>query len=225
VITGRAKARRDLRFDVFRGLAIYVITLNHSELLKVRVGSFYDCADLFIFISGFVCGMAYYRTAAKRGLRGLVAKAWRRSVQLALANVGVIGLVVSISLLAVWQLDIDPEVYRAGAIIDDPTSGLVEAFTFRSRLRLVDILVIYVLLLAWLPFAFFLYFKDRRIAVAVAVALYIYPIVAENFALPLSENLLFNVRFGHPLSWQLVFSIGLALGLERKRGTPFPVES
>ena len=55
---------RDLRIDFFRGLALYMVVVDHiggdplGKFTYQAVG-FSDAAEIFIFISGMACGIAY----------------------------------------------------------------------------------------------------------------------------------------------------------------------
>ena len=59
------QAERDLRLDLFRGLALWLIFLDHIpdnivSWLTIRNYGFSDATEIFIFISGFTeIGRAY----------------------------------------------------------------------------------------------------------------------------------------------------------------------
>ena len=74
---------RDRRIDLFRGLAIYMIFVDHISddplaKLTFRTFGFSDAAELFVFISGLACGIAYCRTFARQGFFGLAAAITKR---------------------------------------------------------------------------------------------------------------------------------------------------
>src|SRR6185436_10069743 len=75
---------RDLRIDFFRGLALYVILIDHiasnplGRYTYHRFG-FSDAAEVFVFLSGLSCGIVYHSTLVRRGLRGLAAAAIKRA--------------------------------------------------------------------------------------------------------------------------------------------------
>ena len=65
-------ARRDVRLDLFRGLANWAIFLDHipHEVLSwitVKNYGFSDAADLFVFISGYTAALAFGRVMIERG--------------------------------------------------------------------------------------------------------------------------------------------------------------
>ena len=62
-----APAGRDLRLDLFRGLALWLIFLDHIPAnvvnwLTIRNYGFSDAAEIFVFISGYTAAFVYGRT-------------------------------------------------------------------------------------------------------------------------------------------------------------------
>ena len=61
-------AVRDLRVDFFRGLALFMILVDHvvadpiSRFTYQKFG-FSDAAEIFVFLSGVSCGIVYSRSA------------------------------------------------------------------------------------------------------------------------------------------------------------------
>src|SRR5215510_14681553 len=55
---------RDLRLDLFRGLALWLIFLDHIpsnvvSWITIRNYGFSDAAEMFVFISGYTAGFVY----------------------------------------------------------------------------------------------------------------------------------------------------------------------
>src|SRR6266852_6338744 len=98
---------RDLRLDLFRGLAYWAIFLDHipHEVLNsftTRNYGFSDAADLFVFISGYTAALVFGRIMMERGYVASALKLARRASQLYAAHIMVvvfyIALVASVSL-------------------------------------------------------------------------------------------------------------------------------
>ena len=58
------KVERDLRFDLFRGMGLWMIFLDHIPddvvaWLTLRNYGFSDAAEFFVFISGYLAGYIY----------------------------------------------------------------------------------------------------------------------------------------------------------------------
>src|SRR5437764_12341363 len=63
---------RDLRLDLFRGVANWAIFLDHIpdnvvNWITTRNYGFSDAADLFVFISGYTASVVYARMMLERG--------------------------------------------------------------------------------------------------------------------------------------------------------------
>ena len=63
---------RDLRLDLFRGLALWLIFLDHIPAnivnwITIKNYGFSDAAEIFVFISGYTAAFVYGRTMQQRG--------------------------------------------------------------------------------------------------------------------------------------------------------------
>ncbi len=70
---------RDLRLDLFRGLANWAIFLDHipHEVLSwvtIKNYGLSDAADLFVFISGYTAAFVFGRIMIERGYLGAAAR-------------------------------------------------------------------------------------------------------------------------------------------------------
>src|ERR1700724_3975736 len=99
-------AGRDLRLDLFRGLANWAIFLDHipHEVLSwvtTRNYGFSDAADLFVFISGYTAAFVFGRIMVERGYLASAARLVKRALQLYAAHIIVvivyIGVISSVS--------------------------------------------------------------------------------------------------------------------------------
>ncbi len=76
-------AGRDLRIDVCRGIALWWIFLDHvpnniGSWLTPRNYGFCDAAEIFMFISGVTCALAYGRARQREGWSGMIGRSLRR---------------------------------------------------------------------------------------------------------------------------------------------------
>ena len=86
------KPQRDVRLDFFRGLALWLIFLDHIpgnivNWFTLRNYGFSDAAELFIFISGYTAAFVYGRTMRERGFVVAGARILRRAWQIYVAHV------------------------------------------------------------------------------------------------------------------------------------------
>src|SRR4051812_49498121 len=82
---------RELRLDLFRGLALWLIFIDHvsPDLLTwftIRNYGFSDAAEIFIFISGFTAALVYGRATFESGIVIGTARVARRVWQIYAAH-------------------------------------------------------------------------------------------------------------------------------------------
>src|SRR6202166_2548917 len=63
-LTATVPAGRDLRLDLFRGIGLWLIFLDHIPFnvvswITIRNYGFSDAAEMFVFISGYTAGFVY----------------------------------------------------------------------------------------------------------------------------------------------------------------------
>src|SRR3954465_16083399 len=83
---------RDLRLDLFRGIANWAIFLDHIpdnviNWVTTRNYGFSDAADLFVFISGYTASFVYSRMMIDRGFIVGATRLTKRVWQLYIAHV------------------------------------------------------------------------------------------------------------------------------------------
>jgi hypothetical protein len=75
---------RDLRIDACRGIALWCIFLDHvpnniGSWLTPRNYGFSDAAEVFVFVSGVTCALAYSKAWYCEGWTGVIRRTLRRS--------------------------------------------------------------------------------------------------------------------------------------------------
>ena len=75
---------RDLRIDACRGIALWCIFLDHvpnniGSWLTLRNYGFSDAAEVFMFVSGVTCALAYGKVRRCEGWTGVISRTLRRS--------------------------------------------------------------------------------------------------------------------------------------------------
>src|SRR3979411_32049 len=79
-------SERELRLDLFRGLALWLIFIDHlpPNLLTwftIRNYGFSDATEIFIFISGYTAAFVYGRAMLQSGVVVATARILRRGSQ------------------------------------------------------------------------------------------------------------------------------------------------
>jgi hypothetical protein len=88
----RPPSQRDLRLDLFRGLALWLIFLDHIPTnivswITIRNYGFSDATEIFIFISGYTAAFVYGKAMNERGFLISGARILRRAWQLYVAHI------------------------------------------------------------------------------------------------------------------------------------------
>src|SRR5438270_2523 len=87
-----AATERELRLDLFRGLALWLIFIDHLPpnvltWLTIRNYGFSDATEIFIFISGYTAAFVYGRAMIESGVVVATARILRRVWQIYVAHV------------------------------------------------------------------------------------------------------------------------------------------
>ena len=145
---GLGGAKRDLRIDFFRGLALYMIIFDHipgdplNKFTYFHFG-FSDAAEIFVFLSGVSCGIAYSRLLSRQGIDGLLRGVSWRALQIYIYYL--IASLVTILVIAVSRDTIAiPENHQAYiALRENPLAAIKSAILLISPPELPGILVLY----------------------------------------------------------------------------------
>ena len=150
---------RDIRLDLFRGLALWFIFVDHIPVnvvswLTVRNYGFSDATEIFVFISGYTAVIAYARMMEREGWLRAGARIWRRVWQLYVAH---ILLFVAFTAQIVWvsvardmpSLIEEMELMGLG---ENPYQAILQAALLKFRPINLDVLPLYIVLLTVFPF-------------------------------------------------------------------------
>ena len=208
---------RDIRLDLFRGLALWFIFLDHIpdnivSWLTVRNWGFSDATEIFVFISGYTAVIAYARMLARDGWVRAAARIYRRVWQLYVAH---ILLFVAFSAQIAWvSIARDTpaliEEMQLLGLGQNPYQAILQAALLKFRPVNLDVLPLYIILLAFFPFV--LPAVVRWPFAVIAVSLVVYAATCHyDWNLPgYPEN---KVWFFNPMAWQVVFYVGAALAV------------
>jgi len=157
---GFSASERDLRLDFFRGIALFSIFIDHvdwsSFLARFTLQSvgFSDAAEVFIFISGYTAGMVYGRVIERQGLLRAGMRIYHRVWQLYVAHIFLFMQFMATVAYLVDALNnaIYAEEFRAADFLKEPGLAVIKALTLQFQPEFMDILPLYIVLLAALPF-------------------------------------------------------------------------
>lgn len=213
--------RRDPRIDFFRGLALVMIFINHIPdtvpgLYTSRNFGFSDAAEGFVLLSGISAGLAYSPIrSANRGLANRF-RPWRRAFTLWWVQAVI---VLSIYLLLRLALPLPGVAEMAAArnvtpVLDDPAGLLAPLLLLTHQFNCADILPLYIVLLLAAPGLIATAWRWPAALLAGSGLLWL---VAGWHGANLRTWPQGIGWFFNPLSWQFLFSIGLAIGLRASR--------
>jgi hypothetical protein len=210
-------ARRDLRLDLFRGLANWAIFLDHipHEVLSAvttRNYGFSDAADLFVFISGYTAAFVFGRVMIERGYLAAASRLMKRALQLYAAHILLVGVYIAViaSVSRELQDPNDLNVFNVAAFIRKPLSEFAQALALRYRPVNLDVLPLYILLLATFALGVWPTVRKPTLVLLCSIALYL---TARHFGWNLATSRS-AVWYFNPFAWQLLFFLGawVALG-------------
>ena len=214
---------RYARLDVFRGLALVIIFIDHlpdnfwSHYTLGRWGVS-DAAEGFVLIAGVAAGLAYgaYFRAPVRIMAG-TGRIWHRvwTIYLVQILITVLALGLSVALSRTFQSAGMLGINQVGAFFADPKSGMIRVPLLAQHLNYVDILPVYLALLAATPLMLFLAWRWPLVLLAGSIALWA---VTSGYGLNFPSYPNPAGWFFNPLAWQLLFTIGLLTGTAMKDG-------
>jgi hypothetical protein len=208
--------KRDVRIDFFRGVALYMILVDHvagdpiSKFTYHRIG-FSDAAELFVFLSGVSCTIVYSRLLARRGWTGLLTAIAKRTAKIYAFYL--VTSVIVILLISTAASHTSANITHEAFIgpLADPISALWSAAFLTSPPALPGVLTLYLMLTSIvIPLFLFLAQRDGVLALGISGAVWILAQVEPDLAPRLS--------FFNWMGWQFLFSIGMFVGLRHGLG-------
>jgi hypothetical protein len=210
------QSQRDLRLDLFRGLALWLIFLDHIphnvvSWITLRNYGFSDAAEIFVFISGYTAAFVYARAMRERGFTIAAIRILKRVWQLYVAHIFL--FLIFMAEIAYLARSFENPLYAEEMnIVDflrDPEVTLVEALLLKFKPVNMDILPVYIALLAGFPPILWLLLRVPVLALAASVGLYTLAYMLHwNVAAYPSGHWVIN-----PFCWQLLFVFGAWCGL------------
>jgi hypothetical protein len=207
---------RDPRIDACRGIALWCIFLDHvpniiGSWLTLRNYGFSDTAEVFVFISGVTCALAYGRARRCEGWSAVISRSLRRSWEIYAAFL-LLTLACAIMVYLTGRDHLADE-SNTRVLLEHPGAALAHAAILQYRPVNTDILPMFVVY--HVLFAPLLWLLLRVPNVTLGASLLLYALVhVFGWTIPAWPN---NVWFFNPLAWQLLIVLGAWWVIEGKR--------
>src|SRR6202044_1041307 len=179
VISAPARGERELRLDLFRGLALWLIFIDHLPpnlltWLTIRNYGFSDATEIFIFISGYTASFVYGRAMRDAGFVVATARILRRGWQIYVADVFLFTIFLAeISYVATsFENPLYTEEMGILDFLKEPDVTIVQALLLRFRPVNMDVLPLYIVLMLFLPFILWLMRRSPDLTLGLSVLLY-----------------------------------------------------
>src|SRR6266436_1628071 len=202
---------RDLRLDLFRGIALWLIFLDHIPSNVVAWGTirnygFSDATEIFVFVSGYTAAFVYGKEMRERGLVIAGAHILRRVWQIYVAHVFLFAIYLAeISYVATsFENPLYTEEMNILDFLKQPDVTIVEALLLKFKPANMDILPLYIVLLLLFPPILWLLQRWRTLALAASLALYVLALQLD-WNLPAYPD---GTWYFNPFAWQLLFVFG-----------------
>lgn len=209
---------RDPRLDVVRGIALFIIFIAHVpsnwlwSVIPARFG-FSDATDSFVFISGIASAIAFGGTFLRHGFWTGAGRILYRCAQLTVAHLFLLFAIIATAYQgSLWTGHDLIGALGVGHLLASPAQAIFEAFWLRWVSASLDIMPVYIVLLAMVPAMMLLEKLDRRLPLLASLALYL---ANAAFGLdPIADSSTGRAWLLNPFAWQLIFFLGFGF----KRG-------
>jgi hypothetical protein len=203
---------RDLRLDLFRGVANWAIYLDHIpdnvvNWITTRNYGFSDAADLFVFISGYTASFVYARMMLERGFIVGATRLTKRVWQLYVAHVFLFVIyIVAIGYVALRFSDAEiiNEFNLAGLAGDQAIETLRQGLLLKFKPVNLDVLPLYIVLMGLFPPVLWLMLRQPDLTMVASIVLWL---LSRQFGWNLSAYPA-GAWYFNPFCWQVLFVFG-----------------
>lgn len=206
---------RDLRLDLFRGIALWLIYLDHipSNIVAwvtIRNYGFSDATEIFIFISGFTAAFVYGRAMRDYGFVVSAARILKRAWQIYVAHIFLFAIYLAqIAYVArSFQNPLYAEEMGVLDFLQQPDVTIFQALLLKFKPVNMDVLPLYIVLMVFFAPVLWLLLRNATLALAASVALYV-ATWEFGWNLPAYPA---GGWFFNPFAWQLLFVFGAWCG-------------
>src|SRR6201988_1651767 len=212
---------RDLRLDLFRGVANWAIYLDHIpdnvvKWITTRNSASSDPAPLFAFLSGYTASFVYARMMLERGFIVGATRLTKRVWQLYVAHI-ILFVIYIVSIGYVALKFGDSEIineFNVAGLVDNATETLRQGLLLKFKPVNLDVLPLYIVLMGLFPPVLWFMLRQPDLTMLASIILWL---LAWTFGWNFNAYPAGSWYFD-PYCWQVLFIFGswCALGGARK---------
>src|SRR3984957_5603464 len=221
--TDHFAVERDLRFDLLRGVGLWMIFLDHIpddvvSWLTLRNYGFCDAAEFFVFISGYLLGFIYAPIVAAGQFMPALKRLWLRAWHMYIAHL-LLFLVFTAQIARAARRFDNPmykDEFNIANFLAHPDVLIGKALTLQYKPVDLDVLPLYIVLVGVAPFVLWCLVRRPNLTLVGSVVLYVF---ARYFDWNLPSYPKGATWYFNPFAWQLLFFFAAWCG--RSAGAPF----
>jgi hypothetical protein len=200
---------RDLRLDLFRGIGLWMIFLDHVpndvvSWLTLRNWGFSDAAEFFVFISGYLAGFIYGPFVARGHFLAAAKRLWKRAAQMYVAHIMLFLIFTAQIARAARKFDnpMYENEFNVFNFLQHPDILIGQALTLRYKPVDLDVLPLYITLIAAAPLMLWCLVRRPNLTLLGSAVLYV---LARWFDWNLPSYPPGTTWYFNPFAWQLLF--------------------
>src|ERR1700730_7293907 len=185
--TSAITSKRDARIDVVRGMALLMIFVDHIpgnvlSLATLHNFGFSDAAEVFVLLAGMSSMLAYGRVFEREGALGGLRRIIRRCARIYLFQIGL--LLTTLAVVLLWTTHYQLAPTLVAPILNAPVSGIARGLTLQAVPGYLDILPLYLVLLAVFPIVYLGLRLSPALTLGVSAAIWLAVNLDPNLNLP-----------------------------------------
>src|SRR6516225_10350047 len=200
---------RDLRLDLYRGLGLWMIFLDHIPddvvgWLTLRNYGFSDAAEFFVFISGYLVGFIYAPVVRGGLFFAALKRLWKRAGQLYIAHI-MLFLIFTAQIARTARRFDNPmyeNEFNVFNFLQHPDVLIGQALTLRYKPVNLDVLPLFIVLVLAAPFIVWGLIRRPNLTLLGSAVLYV---LSRIFDWNIASYPPGTAWYFNPFCWQLMF--------------------
>ena len=211
------RVERDVRFDLFRGIGLWMIFLDHIPQdvvawLTLRNYGFSDAAEFFVFISGYLAAYIYAPIIRSGQFFAALKRLWTRVAQMYVAHI-LLFLTFTAQIARTIRRTDNPmyaDEFNVHSFLDHPDILIGKALTLQYKPVNLDVIPLYICLIGASPFILWCMIRRPNLTLAASAVLYV---LARWFDWNLPSYPAGATWYFNPFAWQLMFVFAAWCGI------------